>query len=307
MKLNSLLFLLIFAPGSGYGLESGAAFLKINTDARAVSMGSAYTALAEGAGAIAYNPAGLASLKSVEAGFSHTEWLMDSRHDFVGIAVPVNRKGLRGKGFEGLVLGVGLVRLSNAAIEVRNADRSLGGSFTSYDQSVSVGMAKMMGRFRAGLGVKYIESVIAGDKARAAAVDFGLTRSLGGLFSAGLSVQNLGTPMRYISQKDPLPLTIAAGLAVGIAPGFNVALDLKRLVYDQQGSISIGSEYTVLSTLALRTGYMMNDAAKSGSENGKSGFAAGAGINFWKVQLDYSVLPYGDLGNTQKITIKKQF
>ena len=273
-------------------------------------MGSAYTALAEGAGALAYNPAGMSSLKSVEVGFSHTNWLMDSKHDFVGIAVPVGHKmeSVKQEGLGGMVMGVGLTRLTNASIETRNADRSLGGGFASYDQSISIGMARSFGKSRIGLGVKYIESVIADAKAKAGAVDLGYGRTLGRLpLSLGLAVQNLGTPMKYISQKDPLPLSFSAGMAVRAFGGFSLALDVRRLVYDKQNKVSIGTEYAVLSGFALRSGYMMGNSVKREADNGKNGFSLGAGLNFWNAQLDYAVTPYGELGNAQKITIKKQF
>ena len=59
----ALLFLFTPSAKISQALESGAEFLKIDTDARAVSMGSAYTAAADGVNSISYNPAGLASLK----------------------------------------------------------------------------------------------------------------------------------------------------------------------------------------------------------------------------------------------------
>jgi len=306
--MKTLLIMVCLAP-SAYALESGANFLKIDASARAVSMGAAYTALAEGVDSIAYNPAGLASARGVELGFSHTNWLMESRHDFISVAVPMGSKESNEKREEhrGITLGFGLTRLSNSDIEVRNADRSLGGSFKSYDQSVLLGMAGMMGKYRLGIGAKYIESVIAGEKARAVAADFGFSRRMNRLpISLGISVQNVGTPMKYISQKDPLPLTLAGGIAVPIVPGLNLAADVKRFVYDKQNKVSFGMEYAVLSGFALRSGYMLNSAVKHEASGIKNGFSAGAGINFWNTMLDYSVTPYGELGDTQKLSLKKK-
>jgi len=278
-------------------LESGARFLRIDTDARAVSMGAAYTAMASGVESLAYNPAGLSAVKGVELGFSHTNWLMDSMHDFIGVAVPVKGKPL--------AIGFGLTRLSNGSMDARSADRSAGGSFSSYDQAVTVGMAGMLGKYRLGLNVKYVESAIAGDKARAGAVDIGFNRSLNNIPAGiGMSVQNLGTKMKYISQEDPLPLTVAAGLMFSVIPGVNLALDVKRLVYDKQTGVSFGTEYALLSGVALRAGYLAGDRAVNINN---TGFSAGAGLNFWGTQLDYAVNPYGALGNTQKITLKKKF
>lgn len=298
MKNTIILSLLISFTGlTVSALESGAQFLKIDTDARAVSMGAAYTALASGVDSLAYNPAGLSAVKGVELGFSHTNWLMDSMHDFIGVAMPVKGKPL--------AVGLGLTRLSNGSIDARNSDRSAGGSFSSYDQAVTVGLAGMMGKVRMGLNVKYIESSIAGTKARAGAVDIGFNRALNSLpVGIGLSVQNLGTKMKYVSQEDPLPLTLTAGLMFSVIPGVNLALDVKRLVYDKQTGVSFGTEYALLSGVALRAGYLTNNHVANISN---TGFSAGAGINFWNTQLDYAVTPYGELGNSQKITLKKKF
>lgn len=306
MKKNLIILpVLLGFSCAAYGLESGASFLKIDSDARAVSMGSAYTALASGVSAIAYNPAGLLAAKSVEIGFSHTTWLMDSRHDFIGVALPF--KSVSGsKTQNSWVAGLGVTRLSNSSVEIRNADRSVGGSYSSYDQAVSVAFARAIGKSRLGLGIKYLESYIAGEKARAAAMDFGFSRTLNTWMpiSIGLSVQNLGTAMKYISQKDQLPLSVAAGFSFSIISGFNLAFDVKRQVYDKQTKISFGTEYAVLSGFALRSGYLANTNL-TGSKS--KGFSVGAGVTLWNTQLDYAIIPYGELGNTQKITLKKQF
>jgi len=302
--LLSLAFLLIPSTKISQALESGAEFLRIDTDARAVSMGSAYTAAADGVNSISYNPAGLASLKGAELGFSHTNWLMDSKHDFLGLGMPLKTMGgLLPSG--GWVMGLGVTRLTSGSMESRGADRLASGSFNAYDQSISIALARSMGRARVGLAAKYIEGSIAGEKARAVAVDMGATKGLGNLpISLGLSVQNLGTPMKYIDQKDPLPLTFATGLLFSVAPGFSMALDLKRLVYDKQTDVSVGTEYSFMPGFALRTGYMMNNAA---FDTKNKGFSVGAGVNLLNTQFDYSVTPFGVLGDAQRITLKKKF
>jgi hypothetical protein len=39
----------------------------------------------------------------------------------------------------------------------------------------------------------------------------------------------------------------------------------------------------------------------------KGNFSAGAGLKFWGMNMDYAMQPYGELGNTQKITLRKKF
>lgn len=298
--------LLCLARGAG-ALETGAEFLKIDTDARAVSMGSAYTAAAAGVNAISYNAAGLTSMTGVELAFSHTNWLMDSKHDFLGFGMPLGSKGPARRGKE-WTMGLGITRLTNSGFEGRNEDRSAGGDFSAGDQSISIGAARVIGKYRAGVAAKYIESSIAGARAHALAADLGLTRALGRWpVDFGLTVQNIGTPMRYISQKDRLPLTVSAGFLVNIVSGFSVALDVRRLVYDRQTALSIGTEYGVLSGFSLRSGYLTNSGSLSSGNRDSKGFSAGAGVNFMKMQADYSFTPFGALGDAQKITLRKKF
>lgn len=306
IKILITLFALLTLDSVVYALESGASFLKIGNDAKAVAMGSAYTALAAGVSALPYNPAGMSTVKGVELGFSHTNWLMDSNHDFIGIALPIKATD-RKNTTSGWVAGLGIIRLTNGSTEIRNADRSTSGSFSSYDQSVSVGFARAFGKYKLGLGIKYLESYIAGEKASAEAIDIGFSRPINMRLpiTLGLSIQNLGTSMKYITQKDPLPLSVAAGLSFSVIPGLSVAFDAKRLVYDKQTTVSFGTEYTVLSGFALRSGYLNNTNA-TGVKN--TGFSAGAGLNLWSTtQLDYAVTPYGEIGNVQRITLKKRF
>jgi len=302
-----ILPLLVGLNCSTYAIESGASFLKIDSDARAVSMGSAYTALATGVSAMSYNLSGLSRISKVELGFSHANWIMDSKHDFIGIAIPLKSGGVAGGSMNSRwVAGFGITRLSNSSTEIRNADRSTGGSFTTYDQAVSVGLSRAIGKTRLGLGIKYLESSMAGEKAHAAAVDLGFSRGLNTRLpiTVGLSVQNLGSGMKYLTQTDPLPLSLAAGVSFSIVPGFSLALDAKRMVYDKQTNICFGTEYALISGFALRSGYLA-DTNVTGFKN--KGFSAGVGFNFWKTNMDYAVTPYGELGNTQRITLKRSF
>ena len=244
----------------------------------------------------------------MELGFSHTNWLMDSTHDFIGVAMPIKTKGTSytGNVNSGWVAGLGITKLSNSSTDIRNEDRSVGGSFSSYDQAVALGLAKTFGNNNFGLGVKYLESYLAGEKAQGMAFDLGFSHGFNMRLpmSIGLSVQNLGVGLKYMDQRDPLPLSISAGFSLSVIPGINLSVDAKRFVYDKQTNISLGTEYVVLSGVSLRSGYLAD--TNMSSVNNK-GFSAGVGIKLWNTNLDYAVTLYGELGNTQRISLKKQF
>lgn len=296
MKTTVLIFsgLLLACPAARAAV-TGAQFLKIDTDARLSGMASAGMASAAGINALGYNPAGLSTIKGPEIAFSHSNWLMDASHDFIGFGLPV----------KGMAFGLGVTRLSNGAMNGRGEDRSPSGGYSAYDQAVSLGF----GFKNIGGAVKYIQSSIAGVKAEAFAVDLGAKRAFSGLpVTLGVGVQNLGTGIKYLSQRDNLPLSVNAGLTVTALPGMALALDFKRLVYDKQTVFSAGTEYAMLAAggmgFALRGGYGLTGLTQS---NSKSGLSVGAGIMAMGAQLDYAMSPETGLGSIQRITLKKKF
>ncbi len=270
------------------------------------AMASAGAASTYGINAMNYNPAGMANMKGVEFAFSHTNWLMGSRHDFIGVGMPVQQK-------EGWKAGIGVTRLTNNGIEGRESDRSKSGIYTAYDQSVSIALAKSYGRYDIGASVKYIQSSIAGVQARTYALDLGARKVFGALpLSIGLSVQNIGPGMRYILQKDPLPLSASAGIVFMPIPCAAIALDARRFIYDKYNSFSIGTEYAIIgsregSALLLRAGMTGGETRDSKSKGFAKSFSTGAGIKMFNMDIDYSLTPSEELGNTQKISLKARY
>ena len=291
MKIFSLLLLVSAAANAA---QTGAQFLKIDTDARLGGMASAGVASALGVSALNYTPAGLAAMTGPEAAFSHSQWLMDSTHDFIGFGMPVKK----------LALALGVTRLSNSKMEGRADDGTANGGYSAYDQAVSLGF----GFKSVGGAVKYIQSSIAGVKAQAFAVDLGAKQKISRLpVTFGIGVQNLGTGIKYLSQRDNLPLSVNAGFTFVVLPGMGLSLDVKRLVYDKQTVFSAGTEYAMLiggAGFALRGGYGLSGLTQN---NEKSGLCVGAGVMALGAQLDYAVSPETGLGSVQRITVKKKF
>ena len=65
---------------------SVAHFLKIGVGGRAEAMGGAFTAQADDASSLYWNPAGLAVMASPQVMFSQTNWITDINH--VSLALP---------------------------------------------------------------------------------------------------------------------------------------------------------------------------------------------------------------------------
>ena len=294
----------VFTPSVkiSQALESGAEFLRIDTDARAGAMSSAGAASAMGISAMNYNPAGIASISKGEAALSHSALYLGTVHDFVGA-------GFAMPGSEGWKMGLSFARLSSGSMEGRTASRSRSGGYSAYDQAASLAVARQYGRYSIGGAVKYIESSIAGVKGTGYAVDMGVKRGLRGIpVSVGIAVQNLGPGIKYISQRDQLPLSVSAGIMFMPVQGFMLNFDARRYVYDKYTTYSLGTEYALYGGPGTIAGLSLRGGVNGGAGQSAAGaFSAGAGIKLMNADLDYAVPPEGSLGSIQRITLKKKF
>ena len=153
-------------PGS-----SGFTFLRLGNGARAGGMGEAFTAVADDATSIYWNPAGMASVEEVELNLTHNEWLMDIRFEQ---ATVVNEMwgGAAGVSFTGLFYG---------SLDRYGEYPSLtpDGTFSPYDMAVSFGYARdVIPNLAVGAAFKIIYSKIDFESATGYAFDLGVTLSL---------------------------------------------------------------------------------------------------------------------------------
>lgn len=283
-------FLLIPSTQLARALESGADFLNIGAGARASGLGSAYTALADDANAAYYNPGGLA-LARREVSLMHAAWALDGGYDFAAAALPAGP----------FTAAVSFTRLDHGELDGRGADRSGSGGFSASDKAVGLALARSLGAFSLGAGVKYISSYIAGYSASAVAFDLGaVTRLRSAPVTLGVAARNLGPGLKYAERREPLPLSLNAGAAWAVLPSVNLAAEVSRLVRDRATTFSVGTEYA-LGYLALRGGYASNAAGEAGAMCGGLGFRAG------NMKLDYSFSPFGSLDTTRRFSLSMAF
>ncbi|MBI4655546.1 MAG: PorV/PorQ family protein [Elusimicrobia bacterium] len=283
--------------------NTGANFLKIGVGAKAVGMGSAYTAVADDPTAIYWNPAGLSRLSKRELGIMHSEWLLGTKYDFMGYAHPVPWG----------TVGLGITRLSASELEGRSSAREATGRFSAAGTAYIIGFSMPLS-CHSGLGVniKYLTSQLSSDSASTFAIDLGTIHKLEDKpVSLGMSLQNIGPGMKFISQRDPLPLSLVVGGAYQMSGLFGMVLDLKYELYDRKLSVGIGTEYTILSVLFLRAGYVSYVAQAVGEQRIASSFLSGLGGGFGlklgNYTADYVFMPFGDLGNIQKVSLGAKF
>ncbi|MDD5627856.1 MAG: PorV/PorQ family protein [Elusimicrobia bacterium] len=295
---------------------SAAQFLKLGADARAAGMGQAARALCEDAGAVYWNPAGLAALSYRHATLTHAASYQSTFYDFLAYAQPIdsilgrNRRELQTNQLGAVGVGV-LYQNSGQLDEVDNTGAATGGRFTPQDFAAVVAWGGALTRsLDAGVGVKYISSRIQ-DTASTGAVDFGvrLRGHPGGMpYTIALSVHNVGGRLKFIQESDPLPLQVA--VSQSLRPTRNISLSLD-LVAPRDNRIypAFGAEFRSAVgpnlSAAARLGY---EGRTMGSDlSSLSGLGLGVGLGVARFSLDYAWMPYGLLGDAHRFTLSCRF
>jgi hypothetical protein len=266
-------------------------FLFLDANARAVGMGGAYTAMATDANALLYNPAGLAKVARSEATFMHNMYFQGITQEYAAYASP--------KGWSANLnyLSFGSVQKTTLS----DPDGISTGQTTLRDMAFTAGYGcNLLGALSLGVGAKFIREVIDSFALTGYALDLGALyeiKSFNGL-RVGAALQNIGPPARSVTAKENLPLNLRVGLGyefkvLGI-PGA-VALDAAK-ERSQKTLPALGGEVRPLKPLAVRVGY--NSRNKAGT-----GVTAGVGFLFKDGSIDYGFVPYGDLGNSHRISV----
>ncbi len=310
------LYTLCFTPPvyADWG-ETGAAFLKIGVGARQIGMGGANVALANDVNAIYWNPAGLTQLGKREFTVMHNQWIVDFKYDFIGFAHPLKKALINSRKNSGATLAGGLVYLNLGEFQGRDEYRNRTNNFKAYDTAGIVSYAqKISPRMNLGLNLKYIYEQIEVEHAKGLAVDLGFLYQTGiKNLNLGFTVRNLGPKMKFISEPFSLPLTLTAGTAYTYY-GLNLACDVSWQPIEERTNISLGTEYWPFQVFALRAGYLtrlftsnVRFAAKDDVLGKLNGIGAGFGFRFADIGIDYCFVPYGDLGNTHRLSFSSKF
>lgn len=282
--------------------EETGAFLKVGVGARALSLGGAYTAAADDASGLYWNPASVSALPKRELSVSHAELGTGIRQDWVGFAAPGR-----------LTIAVSAGRLGHESLEGRDDSGRQTGSFTAADTVVTLGLAaKGPAGLRLGGALKAIESRIAETAARTVAADLGVQAAFGSIGPGapilGVSVLNAGPGLRFADRREPLPLTFAAGAAYRLPPGLTLTFDVRHRPNAARTDFSAGTEYAMFGAFAVRAGYASgSSAARAAGSSTLDGFAAGLGFRGKSYSLDYAMSPFGELGTTQRFSLGARF
>lgn len=280
-----------------YAGTSTAQFLKLGAGARASGMGDAFVGISDDATAVYWNPAGLNQIENNSVSLMHAVWVEDIFYDWVSYAHPAGKAG---------VLGIGIQYLSYGDIREIDETGLEGNNFSPSDFATTISFAEEIYGTSFGFNMKYISSKIK-KKATAFAIDIGwMHKIMDNKISLGLVFQNIGTKMKFVDEEDSLPINIRLGGAYKVRDKWIVSLDVSAPIDNEiNGGIGVENNYKLSDNIniAWRIGYN----TKTTDVGGLGGYSLGLGGNFKRYRVDYAFVPFGDLGDTHRISIGISF
>jgi hypothetical protein len=295
---------------------SVANFLKIGVGGKAVAMGDAFTAIADDPSALYWNPGGLGFQKNIAVHFTYTDWILDTKHNFLGVVLPMQGVG---------TIGLSIISFTSGDIEETTIYKphGTGRVFNASDLSLGLSFSRRLtDRYSIGVTAKYLSEKLALESASSVALDIGSVFILSYKYNVrmGIVLSNFGSNMRLdgldletnVSTDNnkqvearlktyswPLPLIFRVGLAADVISTKFHRLTLSADVYDPRdfkARENLGFEYAIRSMFFIRGGYKLGYDEDS--------FSAGVGFNYrvkgvGKLLFDYS---YSDMGRLDTIT-----
>ena len=287
-----LVALFLFAsPALRANGVAGADVLTTHPSARAAALGNAFAALGDDLGALSFNPAGLASIKTPSLSFLHHVGIATVSTEHFAYAHPLSFG----------VLGGALLYRSQADIAnplatdapVTAFDVSLDAFYATRPARWFPDLPGLLAEADAGLSLKYLRSHLGRFDADTVALDLGLRAPLSNGLELGLSVLNLGPPIKFLEVSDPLPGSFLVGVSRAFEPFKDNVL---RFAADAEAPFfsafrgHLGVEDWLGKSLAMRAGYVVD------SEHSLSGFSGGFGLKLDQegllFQFDYAFVPF---------------
>ncbi len=299
--LLAMVVTLLVSPGWGRGVGTSAMnFLKVTHGPRFDGMGGAGVAIVDDINSMTWNPAGLSRLTPdyLDASFEHDFWIGDVEYEALNFAT-----------YLGETYGGGLQLLYRHMPDIDN-DLSDEQPQKVWDFGGTVGMGITVTNFAVGVNLKVLASQLGENRLMGLAGDLGMQiRFMEDKFSVGLAVQNLGPDINT----DSLPLCIRGGIGYKEFFGSKKQHELLGAFeinqpLDNKLIIRLGAEYWYAQTVAARVGYVQQVGANDlQSDKLLDRLTWGASVKWADLQIDYSFIPYADLGGVHKLALKLHY
>lgn len=264
--------------------------------ARAVGLGSAFVGVADDSSAILWNPAGLGGLRGVHLAAHHTAWLADITQETVVAAMPLGSLGVIGVSGNYVHYGE-FPGYDEGGVQV--------GDYAASRYGMSLGWGDEIVRtLQAGLAVRGSMQTADRITQSALSADVGALWSVTDRLRVGAVYANIGTAVAGY--------TLASAVRAGASYWMNLKASHRLLLAAaatvEPGGVNrlhLGVEDVFRSVVAVRLGYQANLAEDE--ITGITGLSGGLGVRYRGLGLDYAFLPFGDLGQTQRISLSYHF
>lgn len=331
MRALLLLCALALAPSAAWADAnagtSGATFLRLDQGARPMGMGGAFSALADDASALWWNPAGIARSSFTDVLIGHTAHIEQITSQVVGIIRPIKLAQ-----FQRAAWGASLTYLSVPGIEGMDANKNATGDLVAQSMAGGLAFAAAVSpEATVGAQVKMIREKMDSETGSGFAFDAGAQYRKDRI-GAGIALQHAGPSFKVGGVSSPLPMLYRGGVSYALFPRFTVALDGEK-PSDADSKIRLGGEAFFTPTLVFRGGFqpMKNVGSGAGYSVGfgfkgvvGGGDGLGDGKTWWErtqsdieyslrgkkaylVSFDYAFLSFGDFSNTHRLTLGVKF
>jgi hypothetical protein len=315
MRWCSCLLLAVMIARSAFAGTPGTtatSFLKIGVGARSVSMGEAFVAIADDANAVVYNPAGLAWVTDSQFSAMHMEYLQNIKYDSLSYARPF-KTGTIG-------IHVGYLYMNDIKRTLYEEDEVYTqlGNFGAGDRTLVAGIGKKLsGTMSIGLSARFLRETLDDVSASAISADIGAIYKpfstsrknepwLQGL-AFGAALQNFGTEMKFIEVRERLPVLMRLGISDVFLNGkLRAGFEFYKPFADYP-ELKAGVETELFGVLFLRAGYRYRTWQRANELGEISGITAGFGVVIYNYTVDYAFVPYGDLGNSHRLSLGGKF
>jgi len=283
----------------------GAQFLKINIGARATGMGGSFTAVADDASAVYWNPAGISRLSGNIFTVNHAVWLTDIS---VTQAAYIFDVGFMPGMFAVQAKSLYMSDMERTTVFHPDGD---GTFFDAGDSQFGLSYSRSLtDKFSAGLTASLVHSGLDDLSDNVVSFDFGTLYDTGyKSLRIGFAIQNIGGDLTYIDDaraaKVPTIFRVGASMDV-IENGDNNLLMSAEFSHppDNSERVNVGGEYGFKDFLFARAGYNIGYDSET--------LAAGLGVKFptsssTETRFDYSYTDMSDLGGAHRFSLDLAF
>ena len=269
----------VFAQGQA---GTDIAILSAGVGARALGMGSAFTAIADNADAPYWNPAGLGLVNDNEITTMQTKLSSDADHYYISYVRPALGGVI---GISWIQVGLGNISQTSVEVDTNNEVQNIN-TFSYFSNAYLLSYGKNLNdHISVGLTGKYLTSDmsgIAGGQGSGYSITPGLLLRLAAhdsrLVTIGLKIDDIVNQQNWgTGTTEKVPPTLRLGLAYHSPNPGTIAVDVSQTVRaGYSPEVSLGYEGIAFKGVDYRVGYA------------GGGLTAGAGFAVNQARVDYA-------------------